>query len=333
MAPANTGADTSVLWNHLKYLFNNVEPDNQEWAIDWIAQMFREPNKKMGTALVLISQEGTGKGLFFDYLMIRIFGRDYVIDTSCDPFDKNFNGNLKNKLLLNLNEGGWNHKKDTKGQLKNFITDPTFRYEEKFREAEMLLNPTRIVMTTNEDWAVSVRNDDRRYFVVEIPADHIGDVTYFENLVKSIEDDNICKQFYYEMTNRKITHNLRMAPKTEFHKEQQLHSSTYFDKYIETVSDCLDGTDTTSTINLNIFFNTDKFETGANYQNSIKILLVDFAKLMSDYTNVLITGQKLGALLRKASIAWIEITTFANQRIVNILLNNKFNINNAQNFI
>jgi hypothetical protein len=135
------------------------------------------------------------------------------------------------------------------------------------------------------------------------------------------------------MINRQITHNLRIAPKTEFHKEQQLHSSTYFDKYIETVSDCLDGTDTTSTINLNIFFNTNKFETGTNFQNSIMILMVDFAKLMSDYTNVLITGQKLGALLRKASITWIEITTFANQRVVNILLNNKFNINNAQNFI
>jgi hypothetical protein len=336
MSPSNTGADTSVLWNHLKFLFSNVEPDNQEWAIDWIAQMFQEPNKKMGTALVLISQEGTGKGLFFDYLMSRIFGRDYVIDTSCDPFDKNFNGNLKNKLLVNLNEGGWNHKKDTKGQLKNFITDPAFRYEEKFREAEMLLNPTRIVMTTNEDWAVSVRNDDRRYFVVEIPGGHIGDVNYFETLVNSIENDDIFKQFYYEMLNRPITHNLRMAPKTEFHKEQQLHSSSYFDKFIETVSDCLDGTDTTSALSLNNFFGGDdfhKFEIGTNFQNSVEILMVDFASAMSDYTNVLITGQRLGALLRKAALPWITITTSGNRRIVNILLNNIFNINIVNNSI
>jgi hypothetical protein len=336
MEPEHTGADTSVLWNHVKFLFSSVEPDNQEWAIDWISQIFQEPNKKMGTALVLISQEGSGKGLFFDSLLSRILGRDYVINTSCDPFDKNFNGNLKYKILLNLNEGGWNHKKDTKGQLKNFITDPTFRYEEKFREAEMLLNPTRIVMTTNEDWAVSVRNDDRRYFVVEIPSDHIGDANYFETLVKSIEDDNICRQFYYEMIQRQITHNLRMAPKTEFHKEQQLHSSSYFDKFIETVVDCLDGTDTISVLNLNAFFgdmNFNKFETGTNFPNSIMIPLVDFAKIMSDYTKILITGQKLGALLRKAALPWIEITTFQNRRIVNILLDNKFNGNNAKNII
>jgi hypothetical protein len=321
MEPENTGADTSVLWNHLKFLFSNVEPDNQEWIIDWIAQMFQEPNKKMGTALVLISREGTGKGLFFDSLMSRIFGRDYVIDTSCDPFDKNFNGNLKNKILLNLNEGGWNHRKDTKGQLKNFITDPTFRYEEKFREAEMLINPTRIVMTTNEDWAVSVRNDDRRYFVVEIPGDHIGDLNYFENLVKSIENDDVCKQFYYEMINRKITHNLRMAPKTEFHKEQQLYSSNYFDKFIETVNDCLDDSNSLSMLTLNQFFKTDEFNEGTNYPNSIEILMVKFARIMSDYTGILTTGQKLGALLRKADLPWIKVTTIGkNQRLVNIII-------------
>lgn len=321
MEPENTGADTSILWNHLKFLFSNVEPDNQEWVIDWIAQMFQEPNKKMGTALVLISREGAGKGLFFDYLMSRIFGRDYVIDTSCDPFDKNFNGNLKNKILLNLNEGGWNHRKDTKGQLKNFITDPTFRYEEKFREAEMLINPTRIVMTTNEDWAVSVRNDDRRYFVVEIPGDHIGDDNYFENLAQSIEDDDVCKQFYYEMINRKITHNLRMAPKTEFHKEQQLYSSNYFDKFIETMRDCLDDNNSLSMLTLNQFFKTDDFNEGTNYPNSIEILMVKFARIMSDYTGILTTGQKLGALLRKADLHWIKVTTVGtNQRLVNILI-------------
>jgi hypothetical protein len=142
----------------------------------------------------------------------------------------------------------------------------------------------------------------------------------------------------WQMINRKITHNLRMAPKTEFHIEQQLHSSSYFDKFIETVSECLDGADVTSTINLNSFFysgNFDdcKFEAGTNFQNSVSILMVDFAKLMSDYTGVLITGQKLGALLRKAALPWIEITTSCNQRIVNILLNNKFNINNAQKII
>jgi hypothetical protein len=164
--------------------------------------------------------------------------------------------------------------------------------------------------------------------VVEIPPDHIGDTNYFENLAKSIEDDDICKQFYYEMVNRQITHNLRTAPKTEFHKEQQLHSSSYFDKFIETVIDCLDGTNTTSAINLNSFFYNSslynlydgKFKTGTNFQNSVEILMVDFAKLMSDYTGVLITGQKLGALLRKSALPWIKITTFMNQRIVNLII-------------
>jgi hypothetical protein len=333
MKPENTGADTSVLWNHLKFLFSNVEPDNQEWAIDWIAQMLQEPNKKMGTALVLISQEGTGKGLFFDYLMGRILGRDYVINTSNDPFDKNFNGNLKYRILLNLNEGGWDHKKDTKGQLKNFITDPTFRYEEKFREAEMLLNPTRIVMTTNEDWAVSVRNDDRRYFVVEIPTDHIGDENYFLNLVKAIEDDDICKQFYYELMIRPISHNLRMAPKTEFHTEQQIYSASYFEQFISTVSDCLDEFDIPSSLNLNSYFNTEKFNVSRDFPNAVEIELVDFARLMSDFTHKLFSGQKLGACLKKAALPWIVITTYKNQRIVNIVLDNKFKANNTQKII
>jgi hypothetical protein len=84
---------------------------------------------------------------------------------------------------------------------------------------------------------------------------------------------------------------------------------------------------------LNIFFETETFTAGTNFQNSVEIMMVNFARIMSDYTKNLITGQKLGALLRKAALPWIEITTFQNRRIVNILLNNKFNLNNAQNII
>jgi hypothetical protein len=79
---------------------------------------------------------------------------------------------------------------------------------------------------------------------------------------------------------------------------------------------------------LNGFFKTEIFTIGTNFQNSIEILMVDFARKMSDYTNNLITGQKLGALLKKATLPWITITTYRNQRIVNILLDNLFNGNN-----
>jgi hypothetical protein len=116
-----------------------------------------------------------------------------------------------------------------------------------------------------------------------------------------------------------------MAPKTGCHKEQQLYSSSYFDKFIETVGDCLVESSGLSMLNLNSFFKTDRFSEGTNYQNSIEILMVEFARLMSDYTRILTTGQKLGALLRKADLPWIKITTSGNQRIVNILPSNNFN--------
>jgi hypothetical protein len=76
-------------------------------------------------------------------------------------------------------------------------------------------------------------------------------------------------------------------------------------------------------LTLNQFFKTDEFNEGTNYPNSIEILMVKFARIMSDYTGILTTGQKLCALLRKDDLPWIKVTTITdNKRLVNILIKN-----------
>ena len=149
--------DTSILWKHLENLCGDVDQDTKEWVKD----IFQNPMNKPGTALTIRSDEGTGKGTFFDKLMHKLLGERHM-GTSRNLFGERFNGLAKHKLLININEGGWDNNKSGMGMVKSFITDPNFHFEDKGKDAVTLPNPARLVFTTNESWVV--KNDGSRRF-------------------------------------------------------------------------------------------------------------------------------------------------------------------------
>jgi hypothetical protein len=229
----NNNKDTSILWKHIENLCGKVDQNTKEWVKDWIADIFQNPNKKPGTALTIRSPEATGKGSFFDILMRKLLGESHL-STSCNIFGERFNGDAKNKLLINLDEGSWDNTKADIGALKKFITDPTFHFEEKGKDRLSLPNNARLVMTTNASWVVK-SDGSRRFCMLNPCKEDYCSQEYFKKLFSTIEDDNIVKKFLWELEHRVITHSLNIIPKTEEYYNQEELSYDYYDDWLNEV--------------------------------------------------------------------------------------------------
>ena len=164
---ADNPQDTSILWSHLEYLCGNVFDDVKEWVKDWLADIFQNPNEKKGTALAFIGSQGCGKSFFFDNLMSILLGEYYLYDNGKEYSEK-FNVNLKDKLLINFDEGFATKSKSSEAKLKSFIAQTTMKLEGKGSNSIMVLNPARAVFTTNSGWAINTADDDRRFAVFNV---------------------------------------------------------------------------------------------------------------------------------------------------------------------
>jgi hypothetical protein len=229
----NNNSDTTVIWTHIENLCGDVEQDVKEWVKDWVADIFQNPMKKSGTALTFRSDEGTGKGLFFDRLMSKLLGERHL-STSRSVFGERFNGEAKHKLLINFDEGSWDNKRTDIGSLKKFITDQTFSFEEKGKDVVLLPNFARTVFTSNSSWII--KNDNSRRFCMLNPIkENYCTTQYFQDLIAVIENGQAIKKFLFELETRTITNDLTVIPKTEEYKNQQIISYDYFDTWLDEV--------------------------------------------------------------------------------------------------
>ena len=236
---AKNKLDTSIFWNHLEYLCGDVSQDIKEWVKDWLCDIFQNPNDKKGTALIFIGGQGCGKSIFFDKLMSALLGEYYHYNNGKDYSEK-FNLGLKDKLLLNFDEGFATKSKAAEAKLKSFITQPVLKIEGKGSNPITVLNPARAVFTTNDGWAVKMDDDDRRFAVFTTVREDFATQGYFDRLVDAIDNRDLLEKFMHELQNRKITSRLNKPPMTEAKQTQKVFSagkvSEWFDFIMETKS-------------------------------------------------------------------------------------------------
>jgi hypothetical protein len=109
--------DCSLYLNHLR---DNVCQGNREhydWLIGWMAQMVRQPEVKLGTSVVLIGEEGTGKTKVGQVLG-SLFPEHYLMVAHSSHLTGTFNAHMAKCLLLHADESFWAGDKDAEGTLK-----------------------------------------------------------------------------------------------------------------------------------------------------------------------------------------------------------------------
>lgn len=130
----------------------------------YLARLIHDPLNRPRWAMVMRSDQGTGKGFLTETVLPKLLGDANVNITSLDKLVGKFNGGQFSNKLIVLNETD-NDRKATYTKLKDKITDGVITVESKYETpvSQPLFNGTFVF--SNEDHPLYAEEGDRRFYV------------------------------------------------------------------------------------------------------------------------------------------------------------------------
>ncbi len=195
-----------------------------EYLVSWMAQLVQSPEIKAGVAVILRGNKGVGKGKFTQQFG-SLFGRHSLVVANGEHLVGKFNSHLSDKLLVIVDESYWNGDKKAEGILKNLVTEPAIMVERKGIDSVSMNSYHRIILTTNNDYAVPASADERRWFVLDVSNSRKDDYEFFKN-IDLVMDSGGREALLHYLLNYKIPDHIevRKAPATTGLEDQKLHS-------------------------------------------------------------------------------------------------------------
>lgn len=218
-----------------EHIEHDICRDNKvltEYVFNWIAFTYQHPEIPARVALVVRGKKGCGKGTLGHFLM-KLWGNHGVHISNSRHLVGQFNAHLGDKCFLFADEAFYSGNKADEPTLKALITEPTMMVERKGIDAQQERNYLKVFMATNSEYAVPASKDERRYCVIDVSDEHIGDKKYFDRLYKACDDKEAQSSFLYEMLNRDISEfNIGDVPETSALMDQRLHSFDSVQKFV-----------------------------------------------------------------------------------------------------
>lgn len=230
-------ADESKSEKVLQFLRSCWCRGNEEYfnyLLDWLAFCVQRPTEKNQVALVLIGNEGAGKGSVVQ-LLADILGRNYFSHPSShNDILGDFNFLLDNKLLIYIDELTWggNHKDD--GCLKKLITENTRSSNCKMVPQRIVMNGFNVVISSNNEWVIPAGSSARRYFVLNVGNDMLEMSAEERDAIRHTNRKSFAKILF----NRDISEfQIGQCPKTVGLEEQKKISMSQVDQFL---IDCIE---------------------------------------------------------------------------------------------
>jgi hypothetical protein len=217
----------------LEHIRDNVCQGNEEhyqYIIAWFADIFQRADSKPGICLVFRGEKGTGKSKIGE-TFAPLLGDYYVKLSQARHLLGNFNSHTAARLLIQAEEGYWAGDKQGEGVFKDLITSDMMLLEHKGKDATQIASYCRILMTTNNDWAVPATGDERRFAVFDIANTRRQDSAYFAAMDEQMKQGGYAR-LMHEMLHFDLNSvNLRKAPQTEALTEQKILSMSGFENW------------------------------------------------------------------------------------------------------
>src|SRR5262249_41401044 len=127
---------------------------------------FQNPGKPAEAAGVLRGKEGCGKGVLLRAVR-GVYGSHGYQGSQPRHLTGNFNSHMWTCCFLFADEAVWAGNKEHEGILKALITEDTIMIEKKRIDPFKSKNMIKLWMATNNDWAVPVGPEARRFTVLD----------------------------------------------------------------------------------------------------------------------------------------------------------------------
>lgn len=170
----------------LKYIFEVVCSKNQkhyEWVMGWLADMFQQPGKKPGTALVLVGVQGAGKTFLGEHILGKIIGQQHYAQLKdIAKLTDKFNTIIDNKIFVQCDEAIHSYQRDVASRLKSIISDGSVTIEPKGINAYSKPNHMRLLFTSNEEEKalfIDPSPYERRFTVLKVSKERAMDLEYW----------------------------------------------------------------------------------------------------------------------------------------------------------
>jgi hypothetical protein len=185
----------------------------------------------LATALVLRGLQGTGKNVFVDYFG-KVFGSYFLTVTNLEHVCGKFNSHLKYAYLIHANEAIWGGSKKEVGAIKALITDPVIIIEGKGKDAIPVSNCRHLIVSSNEDWAVPMDLDDRRFFVLDVSPHRKGDLQYFKLLKEEMTAGGLSALLYDLLHEDVVNFDPRHMPLNDYSFDIKMKSAGSIENYL-----------------------------------------------------------------------------------------------------
>ena len=220
----------------MTHIFNQSGCDDNSctYVLNWIAQLIQRPGEKPQVALVIRSDQGSGKNILWNFIGNCLLGdRHFYCTEKADNLMGKFAMGTKDSILVVLDEASGKENKAFSEVMKARITETKQVFESKGKDKVVINDCTSWVVLSNKQFVVNVESSDRRHSIHEASNRHINDPAYFVPLVDAMEDPIVAMLVYDFFKNLDITgFNPRNRPVTEAYYQAKTQSRPLVSKFI-----------------------------------------------------------------------------------------------------
>ncbi len=222
-----------IMW-HFKFIICSGNDFLFNHFLAQLAHLIQKPAEKTGVSIVLKSEaRGAGKNTV-SKLVEELLGEHCTVVQDPNQLLGRFNAHLANKLFVIVEEAFFTGDSKDVGKFKTLITESSIVIEGKGRDTITIPSYHRFMLLSNNDWVVPQTANERRFFVLDISEEMVGNKEYFDNLYNDINDPEAIGQLFNFLQNYDISRfNLRKAPYTEATQKQVVESYNLEQRWLD----------------------------------------------------------------------------------------------------
>jgi len=229
MKPSPQGC-CNLLLRHIKANVCQGDEELYHWLMCWFADILQNPLDLKGTVVIFTGGQGSGKSIVMQ-VMGQLLGRHYKHFTSAGQALSNFNDDMKDALLVGIDEGRFVGSYKFVDKLKAQVVSKTISIEPKGVDRFVMPHYARYMMTSNASTVVRDDADSRRFAMFHVGNNCKGNTSFFDGMMKELEQGGYAF-LLYKLLNWNIDVDLRRVPQTEALLSQKLDSLPPLEKWL-----------------------------------------------------------------------------------------------------
>jgi len=194
--------DCSLVLKHVREIICCGNEEHYKYLLSWCAHIVQRP-WEIGIAILLRGSQGVGKGVFV-HALGALFGHHYCQLANLNQILGRFNSHLQHAVLVFADEAIWGGYKRELGALKALITEKSQFIEAKGKDGYWIENHKHLIISSNEDYAIHLDADDRRFFALNVSDEKKENISYFQAIQKQLENGGY-EAFLYELMHHDIS--------------------------------------------------------------------------------------------------------------------------------